>query len=873
VNTRRATLPVELRSYLVAAYQKADVTLLEREFTDALLKEVYLDLAGLTDEPGQGASVMQAAYWMVDGEYQSYETSTLEVEMELNIRRMFGRNKRILLRDKPGEPLFRRVKEAIDLVMQQDVAALTPTRLTEVHARMGSGKELAGFGKQAFGMGDLELLHSPVYQGLDELAAARKRRNVEEAIREFQTVLLLSPTNREARMYLAACLRAPSLRRDREARDIYRELLDENVRDRWVPLAQQALTWSFEWLSSAEEKARWFAVACQQGSNSPSAEFYCQNAAKAAEDVALNRGEGETLVRLAEKRLREAVQSTRRAMDGKGGTSYGGYGMYDFRDAFKGDKAGAARALAHFLPQLQSEFPELAPHLAAQALEFQTDTNTTLIKEYEKQLDWCVRHAREVFQPRQFWSAARFSAYGWLMKKQLYPQAIRTLEGYREVADTKVVKDVKLEERDHVALAYAYMGAERWQDALVIFESFTNKSVVMKGDGPWGRAFDPVLTGKQAAWCREKLGLAAAREPIEQELKKQLVCLHAPSDFLVAEDGLWVAMEDLLMNLSFELATNHVVKLPGAVTVTCLATGDGKVWVGTDGDGLIEYDRASKQCRSLTETDGLLMNYISALHCVKDRLWIGYGGDAGGGLGSLDLRTGKPEAYMQSLAARVAPNGTTIEPPKTPVRRLNSSSPEALWMLVDGERSLRRFQISDGSWEVVPMKWGEPIGNFAMGDGQIFAGVGIAQIEIDVADKPSRSPGTNQSQKQTLILSNEELSHLKENLKTNQTISRTSVGNIPSRGGVLARGLRDQTWRVRGEAAGLPSPPSAIAVAGKQLWAGGESFLASVDLERNQIRKVHAIQARTVDRIEIGGGYVWAKYDKHLHRARVTGAE
>jgi hypothetical protein len=56
-----------------------------------------------------------------------------------------------------------------------------------------------------------------------------------------------------------------------------------------------------------------------------------------------------------------------------------------------------------------------------------------------------------------------------------------------------------------------------------------------------------------------------------------------------------------------------------------------------------------------------------------------------------------------------------------------------------------------------------------------------------------------------------------------------------------------------------------------QLWAGGESYIASADLSANLIRKIYPIQARKVDRIEIGGGYVWVLFDRHLRRAALHG--
>lgn len=118
VNSRQATFPSQLRSYLTAAYQGASVTMLEREFANTLLQEMRLDLAGMTDEGGTNAPAMQSAYWMVDGTYQSYETAELEVELVLNVQRMFGRRQQLTLREQPGEPLFKRVKASMDEVMK-----------------------------------------------------------------------------------------------------------------------------------------------------------------------------------------------------------------------------------------------------------------------------------------------------------------------------------------------------------------------------------------------------------------------------------------------------------------------------------------------------------------------------------------------------------------------------------------------------------------------------------------------------------------------------------------------------------------------------------------------------------------------------------
>ena len=137
VNNRQADFPTQLRGYLTTAYQHSKITLLEREYVDILQQEMRLDLAGLTEGGRTNAPVqMQSAFWLVDGYYQSYETSGLEVELGLNIEQIIGHTtvfgkKPVILRDQSGEPIFKKIKEAIDGAMSKKVAVVAPTRFSE----------------------------------------------------------------------------------------------------------------------------------------------------------------------------------------------------------------------------------------------------------------------------------------------------------------------------------------------------------------------------------------------------------------------------------------------------------------------------------------------------------------------------------------------------------------------------------------------------------------------------------------------------------------------------------------------------------------------------------------------------------------------
>ena len=291
VNNRQADFPTQLRGYLTAAYRGSSVTLLEREYVDTLLQEMRLDLAGLTEESESNLPpAMQSAFWLVTGQYQSYETTNLQVELNLHVWRVFGRSTQFTLRGLPGESVGQQAKAAIDDVMLKNPGSFSPTRRSEAHIQMKIGKELGGLKDDIMG-----LVWISGNWDMDSQVAAKEKRNLEEAMRAFEAALLLEPTNRLAKMYLAACLRKPANYHLEEARNYYREIIEEPVQDKWSELAQKALLVTFEsyWWQGPEpgEKGKWFQSAANQTSNAVAAAFYNKQAQAAADEVTMNAGD------------------------------------------------------------------------------------------------------------------------------------------------------------------------------------------------------------------------------------------------------------------------------------------------------------------------------------------------------------------------------------------------------------------------------------------------------------------------------------------------------------------------------------------------------------------------------------------------------
>jgi hypothetical protein len=75
-------------------------------------------------------------------------------------------------------------------------------------------------------------------------------------------------------------------------------------------------------------------------------------------------------------------------------------------------------------------------------------------------------------------------------------------------------------------------------------------------------------------------------------------------------------------------------------------------------------------------------------------------------------------------------------------------------------------------------------------------------------------------------------------------------------------------WKGLKAATELPSGAvSTLTLDGNNLWVGGMGYIALVDLGQDKVRRLAYIQTSAVDRIQIGGGYVWAQFDWHLYRA------
>lgn len=807
VNNRLADFPSQLHAYLTAAYRDANVTLLERESVDILLREMDLDLAGLTDNGIPGPSpTMQSAFWVVSGQYQSYETTNVQVEVRLKTQRVFGTSWDTSVRGTPGEPIDRMVRQSIDDVVYKNNKALFPTRMSEARIQMDIGEELA----QRWGNRDLVVIGSDWYGNTrsDPQTSAKQKRRLDEAIRAFETVLLLEPQNHQARMYLGACMRNMLNLHPDVACRYYREIIDDPAQDNWTEVAQKALIETFLWFGP-EEKLRWLESAVSGTTNATAIAFYREQIEVANADVTIMQGNSPKAEEFARQRLIETIRSADGSIHHQLGSSWrSDLGLSDYVAATGGD-ANSARNLAKLLPTLVAVAPDLEPYLIAHAMGFQPDTNTPIRPLFQSMITNSLLHPRTDINPGQLWIDIT-QVYYWCYDKKDYSLAIQIMEARRQAAAAGY-SDFGDEEK--IMFAFAYLAVERWQDALNIFECYSNRPLVAGKYGPWGDAGRPLMTDKLTALCREKLGQTSRADIREFDIGKPVLSLGSHSIFLADANGLWVGSGGALLQLDFELKTNLVVKLPidPSVPITALSQTASGIWIGTAGEGLICFDKTSRQCRRFAETDGLLMDYISALDLLEDSLWIGYSSGTGGGLSCMDIVTGKFRSFTPALDGQSV-DSIELKPLRRSIGAIIARTNQEIWMLSGG--IVQDFQSARGVCKPAGEK--SPIEGRCIAADSSHLAIGEGGASVAVQDLGNR---------------------------------------------VCSR-IQDLD--------AFPNPPTTVTLDGNQLWIGCEGAIAEVSLKQACARKFCRVKAIRVDRIQIAGGYLWALCDGLLYRAPLS---
>ena len=316
---------------------------------------------------------------------------------------------------------------------------------------------------------------------------------------------------------------------------------------------------------------------------------------------------------------------------------------------------------------------------------------------------------------------------------------------------------------------------------------------------------------------------------------------------------------------STRIGTNLIVNLPidSYVPISCVCIGAQKIWIGTGGAGLVEYDKDSRKCRRLTQADGLMLDNVTDLHQAGDSLWIGYGG----GLGRLDLPTQKLTSFMPSLI-----DGSQQPIQGQPIANIQFGRNGDL--LTQVSREDLKYLTDQNAWRSVPRPPEGAISCYAADRDRFVYGVSIGLTEMHIETKTNNPSATNQIITNKIFVRFEEEYRLLAEIRTNamgRRITYRSPDSGKSLAGLEIYDFKTHLWHEILDADAILNGPTAMVLDGQDLWIGGGGYIALVDLKEGKVRKFCHISAQSVQHIAVASGYVWAQFDWHLHRALLSG--
>jgi hypothetical protein len=554
------------------------------------------------------------------------------------------------------------------------------------------------------------------------------------------------------------------------------------------------------------EAAKWFANAESLTTNARAAAYYHRQAQEAVPSIK-DSSEAEAARKVLFDGLRAKLTSKSLVI----GSEVEAY----VRAFGKENRADAVAHLNLLLPEMKTNFPQLFPSVLAEAVPYQTDSNSPVVAEFESWLTHEPVITDKTPMVLEYMGALGY-ALTWAISKTNYALARAVLEQEKRarVASFEFDGDMNLN------LAYALGKTGQWKEALEIFETYSNRPVLAGIRGFYGINQTLVFTHRYCQRCREKLGLPEVHDPRVFPLAKEDIHVQQ-SSFTTDEGGLWIGEGNRLLQVGFNLATNAVFPLPipPGTPINCVAATPGAIWVGTEGEGLIALNRSNKEVRRWTDQDGLLMSSVCSLDVAGGTLWIGFGHKnwsgfsrpaGGGGLGRMNLASKQFESFGKSIL-------DASQAPDCPVGSLAARTEEDVWLIPVYPNVLEHFDGKAKKWLRIEGKTGN------------MASVATTAETVFVAP----SPGSVEIR------------------------GYPRVTNYPPI--LKALNLADNQWRAGPTNGFARQGAQSVTVAGDQLWVGGLGYIALLDPQTLEILKLAYVNSTEVDSLRVGGGCIWGR--------------
>ncbi|EEF62466.1 CsgG/HfaB family protein [Pedosphaera parvula] len=724
INNKYPDFRKSLRAALEKTYQGTRVAIVERSMVNPLLNELRMSMGGLTETVANG-SIAQPAFVLVDGCYQSYQDEQAKINLVLRFQEVGGGQEIHLLKEPPGPGLEQKVTGLIN----DDLKGLhqreaRPARKEEAQAQLERGKERSRL-PQAFN----SIYPLGGYPGGGD-GEAKRLRNISDAIAAFESTILLDPDNAEAKLYLAVCLLAPDINKKTAGRDYLCEVIAGSPDAHLVRLAREELVKSY--FKEDDRHALELMLALARDTEDPVERARIHGllpdpVERLHRERRLSTEEGLELY--SKLFLAQCESAERLAQKGQfieipavAENTFVLFGRLNDGDVVTGENY-----LEKFLPKVSEQHPGLAPYIWICYTEWRT-YGSQAVPQPVPQPVWDRLKESLVFcrdQPEKVPQMSTFKR-GFLPKLlelAVMHKVYELGEIARQIRQGKAGVDDLSQTPSDILFLEAYCESEqgKWKEALGIYESLQGHVVYaeMPMEGPWGKKGTRIFTDDAVGVCRQHLGLQPGTKSFWTEKLREkpeeppkAFNLGAPEltigrSIVFACDGNKIWLADGVVPFVYDLGDKQLKEVNWPVSfernISCVTVDKERVWWGTRGNGLVQVDKRTGNYKIYDEADGLpLLNITSLGSADQGGVWVGYGKDILGGMGFIDLHTGKfvgftPELAKSTVASRYGESSAPgNEPPRKPVLGIQQTTSNDLW--IAEYTGLRHFSIAEKKW-------------------------------------------------------------------------------------------------------------------------------------------------------------------------------
>ncbi len=203
------------------------------------------------------------------------------------------------------------------------------------------------------------------------------------------------------------------------------------------------------------------------------------------------------------------------------------------------------------------------------------------------------------------------------------------------------------------------------------------------------------------------------------------------------------------------------------------------------------------------------------------------------------------------------------------VQEIASGQANDVWMLIPGF-GLRRHDYTTDAWEGPATGPEGEILAFASDSNYMAVGFGVEQMSVTFRGKSENPSATNLVVITNLIMTPGQYRCLLTSTNRDMRVTNRSTQHLGQKPAIGIYDLREARWQAVFQVEKLPAPPTRLLLDGSNVWVAGEGYLAMIDVATRSVRRICYIRARSVDRIQIAGGFIWAQFDQHLYRAALN---